>query len=231
MMATIITDSCKLCGIELKTYEDKICLHNLPGRSSSCLYHKHCFKCIVCHRQLSIQNYFLSSSKNFYCVLHCNFESTSSKCSIAKQLKSFKGYSKDKLNLLLHNSSPYASPREMRPSARYNQRIDDLQIKNELYCFCRSNNIITSTEGFWIECITKECKENNCIRQRNTMVFKDFSHKISDKPFELEQYNEQVYELSFQNTEHFNYYAVDNDLKSVVLSLKQEYLNKKEYFR
>ncbi len=63
------------------------------------------------------------------------------------------------------------------------------------------------------------------------MIFKDFSHKISEKAFELEQYNEQVYEIAFKGTEHHNYYVVDDDIGSVVFSLKQEFLLQTEYFR
>lgn len=63
------------------------------------------------------------------------------------------------------------------------------------------------------------------------MVLRDYPHKIASQPFELEQYNEEVYELSFKGTEHHNFYCFDNDLKSVIMSLKQEFLNEKEYFR
>eukprot|EP00795_Rhopilema_esculentum_P016927 gene16927-8416_t len=224
-------DACKLCGVLFKPYEEKISLNRMHGRIQNCLYHKNCFRCTVCHRQLSIQNYFLSSSKHFYCILHCDFESGHNNCSMSRQLKAFKGYSKERLTSLLQNPSPYASPRGHYQPPKQMKRAQEPQLQNELFCFCKSNDIIVPTNSFWIECVTKECKENNCIRHRNIMIIKDFPHKIADQPFELEQYNEEVYEMSFKDTEHHNYYCFDNDLKTVILSLKQEYLKDKEYFR
>ena len=224
-------DSCRLCGVKFTTYEEKISLNRMHGRIQNCLYHKSCFRCTVCRRQLSVQNYFLSSSKHFYCILHCDFENGYNNCGMSRQLKAFKGYSKDRLSAVLHNASPFASPRENIPTFNFSKKNGENSTKNQLYCFCRSNDIIVPTEGFWIECITKECKENNCIRQKNIMIIRDFPHKIADQPFELEQYNEEVYEISFEGTEHHNYYCVDDDLKPVILSLKQDFLKDKEYFR
>jgi len=180
---------------------------------------------------LSIQNYFLSSTKHFYCILHCDFENGYNNCSMSRQLKAFKSYSKEKLSSLLYNPSPYAAPRAVYHTSSQKKSNSHTNIQNELFCFCRNNDIIVPTNNFWIECITKECKEDNCIRHRSIMVLKDYPHKISSQAFELEHYNEEVYEISFKDTEHHNFYCFDNDLKSVIMSLKQEFINEKEYFR
>eukprot|EP00794_Sanderia_malayensis_P011333 gene11333-12518_t len=222
-------DICKRCGVKFMTYEEKISLHRSTERSNY-LYHKNCFKCTVCHRQLSLQNYFLSSNRYFYCILHCDFENGFNSTSITRQLKTFKGNSKDKLKTLLHYS-PYAPQRNLSPVQVLKKNKQDKDLINEHYCFCKSNSIIQCTDGFWIECKTKECRENNYIKYGNAMIFNEFTHKISEKPFEIEQYNEQIYEIAFKGTQHHNYYVIDDDIDAVVLSLKQEYLNQKEFFR
>ena len=231
MDGTRAEDMCNLCGVLFKPYEEKISLNRMRGKIQSCLYHRDCFKCTVCNRQLSIQNYFLSSTKHFYCILHCDFENGYNNCSMSRKLKAFKGYSKEQLGSLLYNPTPFAAPRAVYYAPKQSKRNSFSSFQNELFCFCKSNDIVAPTSNFWIECITKECKDSNCIRQKSIMVLRDYPHKISSQPFELEQYNEEVYELSFRDTEHHNFHCFDNDLKSVIMSLKQEFLNEREYFR
>lgn len=49
--------------------------------------------------------------------------------------------------------------------------------------------------------------------------------------FELTSVEQETYEKYFFGTEHWNYFANDEDLGPVILSLKQETLNGRDQFR
>ena len=218
---------CRLCGLAIQQYEESVCLNAQNGRVSTCLYHKNCFKCTVCKRLLSVHNYFLSSKRRFYCVLHCDFESGLSHSSTVRNLKSFKANAREKLGAILNHASPYGSPRDLHPDDFTNGYQGGYGP-----CYCQNkNNMVVPTPGHWTECVIEGCPYNNYIKKKNKFMLRDHSRKISDEPFELEHYDEEIYENCFLDDKHFNYYAVDDELGPTVLSLKQELLREKEYFR
>ena len=184
------------------------------------LCHKHCLKCASCKQLLFGKNYFLSSRKKFYCHLHYDHESPNVHENFFRELGIFKqialmkieghGRGKD-ITLLSQTQNDY------------------------LKCQCTSGELLLINEGYWIECVLEECPFYCFYRTYNRTNFEIPYWKLStihsEGHFQIDFFEEELFELCFADDIHANYYSVDENIGPIILSMKHGFISGKSCYR
>ncbi|XP_057301975.1 uncharacterized protein LOC130636316 isoform X2 [Hydractinia symbiolongicarpus] len=214
-------NTCQLCGKAIKEPKHRIYFYGEKGICQRFTCHVDCFNCNVCKRTLSMQNYFLSPRKLFYCWEHADFELPNHHENLIRELRKFREISRENLSCLQSGKTPSSLKNKLR-----------LTLSK---CRCCSEPLLLKSRGFWNECTEESCPLLNCYSQlndtRNYNVPLWEEENQNEVFFKIEHYEEEIYETCFLEEQHFNYYSVDELVGPLVMSLKQEIINNKFYYR
>ncbi|XP_012556540.1 signal-induced proliferation-associated 1-like protein 1 isoform X1 [Hydra vulgaris] len=195
------------------------CFYFSPKRNQY-ICHKHCFKCASCKQILFGKVYFLSPRKKFYCHLHHDNESPNVHENFFRELGIFK-------QVALMKIEGHGRGKEISFTSQANNDF--------LKCQCTGGELLLINDGYWIECVLEECPFYCFYRTYNRTNFEipywKLSTNHSDGYFQIDFFEEELFELCFADDDHTNYYCVDESIGPIVLSMKHGFISGKSCYR
>ncbi|XP_077862589.1 uncharacterized protein LOC102801706 [Saccoglossus kowalevskii] len=186
----------------LDATEDSTTVDLYDGRSSVC--HATCFTCSRCSAGLTRTTYQIGLiNKKLFCERHYNSAFETSDGTYLKELRQLKA-----------KCLGYAVARRKSSTAF------QIQVPVEA-CSCHRAHNIRHVHGYWIECW--ERGDNDPGNKPNG--------QRSETEFHPTSYEQEIYGKHFYGSDHSNHYTDDSELGPLVLSLKLEAHESREYFR
>ncbi|XP_050477240.1 uncharacterized protein LOC126867115 isoform X4 [Bombus huntii] len=204
-------------------------------------YHEECLKCNSCGLNLTGPNQKRARrfKNQILCDLHFADVALMECSDFMQQLRSFKPQSLGCAVARRKSSTTLIFP--LPPQACSDE-----------FCNEFPHNLVP-TPGYWIECSRQQITSDTIwdesesgeatdtelaevqqesdtdeVPRKKTTIEEQWE---KNQGFELTSVEQETYEKYFYGTEHWNYFANDEDLGPVILSIKQETLNSRDQFR
>lgn len=207
---------CCVCKSKICTFVPFLQLNpKLHPTGNSLICHRKCFTCSVCQISLEIDSYCVTQDNILCCEIHKDSFMNSEEHFISA-LKKFRKYSSQIL------------------SALEGDRPGEYQLKNEnVYCVCEKHPFVKAVHGYWIECTSSECLKKRISSSAldiGSNAFSDIGSGTSQKACGRMK-PEEFYQHYFYGSKHWNYCVRDREIGPVIVTLKQEFRQSRDYFR
>lgn len=96
---------------------------------------------------------------------------------------------------------------------------------------CSSHPFILHKAGYWIECTDKNCPKMKTVLHLTDKLVNSFHDLGSSGKIYTKVLPEEIYENYFYGSKHWNYFCRDENIGPVILTIKQEFRQSKDFLR
>lgn len=208
---------CCVCNSKISSSAECCQLHSDLNSTGDALFcHRECLSCSVCQISSGLDSYQVTHDNIFCCKVHKDSSANSEELFIS-ELKRFRDYNIRVLSAL-----------EGETVGKDNSK-NTLTDENITSCVCTKHPFVKSVCGYWIECTSSDCPR----RKITSSTFDIGSNSVIDasgKECPLEK-PEEIYQHYFYGSKHWNFGAKESKIGPVIITLKQEFRQSRDFFR